>query len=360
METIKPLFASILVDSDHVMVSIKDENSLLNKVVAELKGLNNFKKANVLKVLLYVKEIINPTDIVLILPLNITINERVIITEVGKSIGFHSVVIMTKAEAIYLELEYRRSIKKINSDNNLIIFNVNSSLLEGSLLIAGEGVIEINAHEWININEKFCATHISKILRKLMKHKHINEIDNILINGDCRYFPFFQFLLDKYPKINFDLNDNPNEKYFFGSNVKCGILSGENTNLLTLESTTYSIGVLKNNQKIKFILHSKHSIPSIKSEIVNIDTGQQLYFNVDIYEGNSKNINECFRIARFKFKNVEKYSKVKVRVTIYLGVNYNVGLQVENLKTGFILNKALYSDDFQTWQDRYFPSYTFD
>lgn len=354
MKKQKPHFVSVLIDNEILKISHFEREGSVNNGAVESRGIKNFTKSNIKKAISFIKDTINPTDIVLVLPQNITIKERALFIKTGHSLGFNNITTTTKAEAVALDYEYQRLLCKNTNDKKIIVFNIDKYLIDCSIFNIGEGVIEISASEWLLNYGKLSSRHISKIFKKIIDKEKLDCLDEkfeIIINGDKKYFSLFGFLFTKYPKVKFTTNDKINEKYSRGGYIRNGILNGEITNLLPLELINYSIGFLNNSKNIKFVFNKNTTIPCIKEEIINLNSGNLQY--IDIYEGLDKSVTNCWRLTRLKIKNSKRNSITQVKLRIHISPDYNIGLQLENIKTGEYFQDTLFGVDYKLWSARY-------
>ena len=163
-----------------------------------------------------------------------------------------------------------------------------------------------------------------------------NKLTDIILVGGSTKIPYIKNMLKK-KYFNATIHDeiNPNEAVAIGACIEGGILNQNSSlnNFTLFDITPMSLGMRIINDTFSVVIKKNTSIPNRKKKEFFTSVDNQTMCIIQIYEGESKNINDNYLLGSFYLTNLPKLPKgeAKVEVTFEIDANSILTVTAEDL-----------------------------
>lgn len=171
--------------------------------------------------------------------------------------------------------------------------------------------------------------------------KEISEV--ILVGGSTRV-PMVKAAIKNEFSIPINESSNPDEVVSIGAAIQGGVLSGDVADILLLDVTSLDMGIATGmDRKMSTIIERNTTIPTFgKSSYTTLHDGQTSV-EIEIYQGNHEYVDDNFAMESFEFDNIEPEpaGMAQIEVTFKYDSNMMLSVEVENMKTGYKIEKKV-------------------
>jgi len=249
----------------------------------------------------------------------------------------------------------------IFGNNNLGGLDINYALMKELNISFEQAENKKKVNKYNKIYNKYFKTLIIDAIDQVIKNSSNVEIDNVILIGGSSKLIWVQELIKNH--INKDFININNSKYDYKDiAVSLGAALHQNKNkeqsIILVDRLALSIGVKTVDNTFIPIIPRNTIIPFSATKVF---TSNDKNIIIDIYQGESNNINDNIHIKSFEFKNIKSNNPV-IYITIKVNINgiieviakerfndIETKIEINNLKdivSDFDINKILNNIDY--------------
>ena len=201
-----------------------------------------------------------------------------------------------------------------------------------------------------------CLIPVKKALEDAnLKSKDIQEV--VLVGGSTRIPKIQQMLTEFFNGIKLNKSVNPDEAVAYGAAIQGAILSkndssGKTKDLLLLDVTPLSLGIVSRGGVMSKIIERNSQVPVKESKVYTTVEDNQTSVMIEIYEGERQFAKDNHKIGDFELSNIPKQSKGAAKIEVIFSIDGNGILSVKaiDLTTG-LSNEIQVSDSTRLTQE---------
>jgi molecular chaperone DnaK len=164
----------------------------------------------------------------------------------------------------------------------------------------------------------------------------VNKIDKVILAGGSTRIPKIQGMVKDFFGKEPHKGVNPDEVAAVGAAVHAGVLSGEVTDMLSLEVIPASLGIETAGGAFTTLIKRNTTIPTRKSEVFSTDADNQTSFEVHVLQGDRPMAADNLSLSRFHLDGIPPAPRgmPQIEVTFDIDANCIVNVQARDLGTG--------------------------
>lgn len=163
-----------------------------------------------------------------------------------------------------------------------------------------------------------------------------DDIAEVLLVGGMSRAPAVQAIVEDIFKQAPSKCANPDEVVALGAASHAGIIAGDEDETTLLDVAAHSIGIKVGSMGFSAIIKRNSMLPVREHKLFTTNVDNQKYVDVEIYQGESENINGNRKLGKVHLEGLPpgKAGKVKIKLTVTIDVESMLSVKATELSTG--------------------------
>ena len=207
------------------------------------------------------------------------------------------------------------------------IFDQNHNIFDADFHLTIDELLKLNQH---------LIDHFIEHIKNICQNK-AQALDEIWLVGGQMKMPRLQYAIRDFFKKEVYLVQDPELVVIYGLCYWLKDYLKPNQSLIIKPMINLPIGIAINNEDFYILINHNSPLPIVKSHVFQTNRIDQDSVQLKIAQGYHHDISLNYLLASFLIKGLAliKGFKNRLRITIRINENYEIGCEVENMQNGF-------------------------